>query len=108
VAEQNAERAKFIVAKAEQEKEALIIRSEGDSEAARLVSDALQRSGKGLIELRRIETAVQVRGHTIQRVTLALVLTCCSEPAHHLRMSALVSLLWFVLRSPSLWPTTRT
>jgi prohibitin 1 len=60
VAEQNAERAKFVVAKAEQEKEALIIRSEGDSEAARLVSDALQRSGKGLIELRRIETAVQI------------------------------------------------
>lgn len=65
VAEQNAERAKFVVAKAEQEKEALIIRSEGDSEAARLVSQALQKSGKGLIELRRIETAVQVWGtHT--------------------------------------------
>src|SRR6185437_13010594 len=60
VAEQNAERAKFIVAKAEQEKEALIIRSEGDSEAAKLVSDALTKSGKGLIELRRIETAVEV------------------------------------------------
>ena len=60
VAEQNAERAKFVVAKAEQEKEALIIRSEGDSEAARLVSEALQKSGKGLIELRRIETAVQI------------------------------------------------
>lgn len=60
VAEQNAERAKFVVAKAEQEKEALIIRSEGDSEAARLVSDALQKNGKGLIELRRIETAVQI------------------------------------------------
>jgi len=60
VAEQNAERAKFVVAKAEQEKEALIIRSEGDSEAAKLVSDALQKNGKGLIELRRIETAVQI------------------------------------------------
>jgi len=60
VAEQNAERAKFIVAKAEQEKEALIIRSEGDSEAAKLVSEALTRSGKGLIELRRIETAVEI------------------------------------------------
>lgn len=55
-----AERAKFIVAKAEQEKEALIIRSEGDSEAARLVSDALSKHGKGLIELRRIETALNI------------------------------------------------
>lgn len=60
VAEQNAERAKFVVAKAEQEKAALIIRSEGDSEAAKLVSEALQQSGKGLIELRRIETAVHI------------------------------------------------
>jgi len=60
VAEQMAERAKFIVMKAEQEKQALIIRSEGDAEAAKRVSDALAKSGKGLIELRRIETALQV------------------------------------------------
>lgn len=60
VAEQMAERAKFVVAKAEQEKEALIIRSEGDAQAAQLVSDALAKAGKGLIELRRIETAVHV------------------------------------------------
>lgn len=60
VAEQNAERAKFLVMKAEQEKEALIVRSEGDSEAARLVSEALSQHGKGLIELRRIETALEI------------------------------------------------
>ena len=60
VAEQMAERAKFIVMKAEQEKEALIIRSEGDSEAAKLVSEALMQHGKGLIELRRIETALNL------------------------------------------------
>ena len=62
VAEQMAERAKFIVMKAEQEKEALIIRSEGDSEAAKLVSEALTNHGKGLIELRRIETALDLAG----------------------------------------------
>lgn len=60
VAEQNAERAKFVVAKAEQEKLALIIRSEGDAEAAKLVSDSLSKHGKGLVELRRIETAQQI------------------------------------------------
>lgn len=60
VAEQMAERAKFVVAKAEQEKLALIVRSEGDAEAAQCVSDALAKHGKGLIELRRIETAVHV------------------------------------------------
>lgn len=67
VAEQNAERAKFVVMKAEQEKEALIIRSEGDAQAAQLVSDALAKAGKGLIELRRIETAVHVRHRYTRR-----------------------------------------
>jgi len=60
VAEQMAERAKFVVAKAEQEKLALIVRSEGDAEAAAVVSQALQKNGQGLIELRRIETAQAV------------------------------------------------
>jgi prohibitin 1 len=60
VAEQMAERAKFMVAKSEQEKQALIIRSQGDAEAAQLVSDAMVRSGKGLLELRRIETAIHI------------------------------------------------
>jgi len=60
VAEQLAERAKFVVAKAEQEQLAMIIHAEGDAEAAQMISDAISRSGKGLIELRRIETAQQV------------------------------------------------
>jgi len=60
VAEQMAERAKFVVAKAEQEKAALIMRSEGDAQAAQLVSDAIAQSGRGLIELRRVETAVEI------------------------------------------------
>ena len=60
VAEQKAERAKFVVMRVEQEKQAAIIRSEGDAEAAQLVSDALQKSGDGLLEMRRIETALNV------------------------------------------------
>jgi prohibitin 1 len=60
VAEQTAERAKFVVMRAEQEKAALIIRSEGDAEAAQLVSNAIQKAGNGLIEIRRIETALSV------------------------------------------------
>jgi len=63
VAEQMAERAKFVVAKAEQEKLALITRSEGDAEAAKLVSAALSANGKGLIELRRIESAQEIAGN---------------------------------------------
>lgn len=57
VAEQKAERAKFIVAKAEQEKQARIIRSQGEAEAADLVSGALSSYGSGMLKLRQIETA---------------------------------------------------
>lgn len=60
VAEQMAERAKFVVAKAEQERLALIVRSEGDAEAALMVSQALNKHGVGLIELRKIETAQKI------------------------------------------------
>jgi len=59
VAEQEAERAKLLVLKAEQEKLAAIIKAEGESEAAGLVSQALEHS-PALIELRRIEAAKDV------------------------------------------------
>jgi len=60
VAQQEAERARFIVEKAEQEKQAAIIRAEGESSAAKVISDALVSSGQGLIELRRIEAAKDI------------------------------------------------
>mmetsp|Transcript_12879 Transcript_12879/g.22253 ORF Transcript_12879/g.22253 Transcript_12879/m.22253 type:complete len:277 (-) Transcript_12879:800-1630(-) len=59
VAQQEAERSKFVVMKAEQEKQAAIIRAEGESEAAKLISTALQ-AGPGLVELRRIEAAREI------------------------------------------------
>ena len=60
VAEQMAERAKFVVMKNEQERQALVIRAEGDAEAASLVSKALADHGRGLLEIRRIETAQEL------------------------------------------------
>lgn len=60
VAQQEAERSKFVVLKAEQEKLAAIIQAEGESEAAQLISDALSKHGDGLIAIRRIETARHV------------------------------------------------
>jgi len=59
VAEQDAERARFLVMKAEQEKRANVIRAEGESESASLVSEALQNS-PALVELRRIEAAKDI------------------------------------------------
>ncbi|CAA3026664.1 prohibitin-3, mitochondrial-like [Olea europaea var. sylvestris] len=57
VAQQEAERSKFVVAKAEQERRAAIVRAEGESESAKLISDATATAGMGLIELRRIEAS---------------------------------------------------
>ncbi|XP_021736100.1 prohibitin-3, mitochondrial-like [Chenopodium quinoa] len=55
VAQQEAERSKYVVMKADQERRAAIIRAEGESESAKLISDATASAGMGLIELRKIE-----------------------------------------------------
>jgi len=60
VAEQDAERQKFIVSRAEQERQATVIRSEGEAEAAKMISDALKEHGGGLIEVRRIDAAKDI------------------------------------------------
>lgn len=60
VAQQEAERSKFVVAKAEQERRAAIIRAEGESESAKLISLATAKAGSGMIQLRRIEAAKEI------------------------------------------------
>ncbi|KAJ3089527.1 Prohibitin-1, subunit of the prohibitin complex (Phb1p-Phb2p) [Quaeritorhiza haematococci] len=60
IAQQEAERARYVVEKAEQEKLAAIIRAEGESQAADLISTALQKAGPGHVELRRIEAAREI------------------------------------------------
>jgi len=59
VAQQDAERSKFIVMKNEQLKKAAIIRAEGEAEAARLISEGM-KSGPGFIELRKIEALREI------------------------------------------------
>jgi len=63
VAQQDAEKARFLVEKAEQVKKASIISAEGDTEAAELLASAFAKAGEGLVELRRIETAEEVATH---------------------------------------------
>lgn len=60
VALQDAERSKFVVARAEQEKQVAIIEAEGEAEAAQLISNALKTSGRGLIEVRRIDASKEI------------------------------------------------
>jgi len=60
VAQQEAERAKFLVEKAEQEKKAAVIIADGEATAATLMEKSFANSGEGLIELRRIEAAEEI------------------------------------------------
>ncbi|XP_049852623.1 prohibitin-1, mitochondrial-like [Schistocerca gregaria] len=60
VAQQEAERAKFVVLKAEQEMKAAVTRAEGEAEAARLIGEATQKYGPSFIELRRLEAAKEI------------------------------------------------
>jgi len=60
VAQQEAEKARFLVEKAEQIKQANVISAEGDTQAAELIAAAMGKAGEGLVELRRIETAEEI------------------------------------------------
>lgn len=60
VAEQEAERFKFVVQENEQKKKATIIRAEGESTAAKMISDAMGQSGPGFVELRKIEAGREI------------------------------------------------
>lgn len=60
IAQQDAERAKYLVEKAEQERKASVIRAEGEAEAAETVSRALAKSGDGLLMIRRLDASKEI------------------------------------------------
>lgn len=62
IAQQDAERARFTVEKAEQERQASVIRAEGEAEAAEHISKALEKAGDGLLMIRRIEASKDIAG----------------------------------------------
>jgi len=57
IAQQDAERARFIVEKAQQERQAAVIRAEGEAEAALKISLALEKAGEAFLALRKIEAS---------------------------------------------------
>lgn len=60
VAQQEAERARYVVEKEEQKKRAAITIAEGDAKAAELIATAFGTAGEGLIELRKLEAAEDI------------------------------------------------
>ncbi|KAK2879375.1 Prohibitin-2, subunit of the prohibitin complex (Phb1p-Phb2p) [Arthroderma sp. PD_2] len=64
VAQQEAQRAAFIVDKARQEKQATVVRAQGEARSAQLIGDAIKKS-KSYVELRKIENARNI-AHLLQ------------------------------------------
>jgi len=72
VAQQEAERARFVVDKAMQEKRSVIIRAQGEAKSAKLIGDAV-RDNPGFLQLRRLEAAREIAG-TLSKSTNRLFL----------------------------------
>lgn len=62
VAYQEAERQQWVVKRAEQERLAVVTRAEGEAEAAQIITDAMEKTGNAIIEVRRIDAAKEIAG----------------------------------------------
>lgn len=62
VASQEAERQQWVVKRAEQERQAVVTRAEGEAEAASIITKAMEKTGNGIIEVRRIDAAKEIAG----------------------------------------------
>lgn len=60
VASQEAERQQWVVKKAEQERQAVVTRAQGEAEAASIITKAMEATGNAIIEVRRIDAAKEI------------------------------------------------
>lgn len=73
IAQQDAERAKFVVEKAEQERQAAVIRAEGEAEAANTISAALNKAGDAFVQFRKIEASREIAASLSQSKNISYV-----------------------------------
>lgn len=59
IAQQEAQRASYVVDRARQEKQSVIVRAEGEAKSAQLIGEAIKNK-PGFLELRRIEAAREI------------------------------------------------
>lgn len=72
IAQQEAQKAAFVVERAKQEKQSIIVRAEGEAKSAELIGEAIKNK-PGFLDLRRIETAREIAhviSHSGNRVLL--------------------------------------
>ncbi|KAK4686756.1 prohibitin 1, partial [Tremellales sp. Uapishka_1] len=73
IAQQDAERAKFVVEKAEQERQAAVIRAEGEAEAANTISASLAKAGDAFVQFRKIEASREIAQSLSQNSNVSYV-----------------------------------
>ncbi|KAK4218223.1 putative prohibitin-2 [Rhypophila decipiens] len=61
VAQQDAQRAAFVVDKARQEKQAMVVKAQGEARSAELIGDAIKKN-KAYVELKKLENARAIAG----------------------------------------------
>merc|ERR1712232_598428 len=66
VASQEAERQQWVVKRAEQERQAVVTRAEGEAEAATIITNAMEKTGNAIIEVRRIDAAKEIAAKLAQ------------------------------------------
>ncbi|SCW00816.1 LAFE_0C12640g1_1 [Lachancea fermentati] len=59
IAQQDAQRAAFVVDKARQEKQGMVVKAQGEAKSAELIGDAIKKS-RDYVELKRLETAREI------------------------------------------------
>ena len=59
IAQQDAQRAAFIVDKARQEKQGMVVKAQGEAKSAELIGDAIKKS-RDYVELKRLDTAKDI------------------------------------------------
>ena len=59
IAQQDAQRAAFVVDKAIQEKQQLVVKAQGEAKSAELIGEAIKKS-KDYVELKRLDTAREI------------------------------------------------
>jgi len=60
VASQEAERQQWVVKKADQMRQAVVTRAEGEAEAATIITEAMEKTGNAIVEVRRIDAAKEI------------------------------------------------
>ncbi|GMM38694.1 prohibitin subunit [Saccharomycopsis crataegensis] len=61
IAQQDAQRSAFVVDKARQEKQQMVVKAQGEAKSAELIGEAIKKS-KDYVELKRLDTAREIAG----------------------------------------------